>query len=175
MNHSKLQAKVKALNLFTHKLHALGDYTHTIWLFRTTDSYSTQIVCFILFLTPPLSPHAFCVQGELAHQLVKCLYHRTNKTTATRQIAGHECWITHLWRAQDAAQYAHAHHVQFSGDDCLPYTAIDQHHHISDSRNHPLDLMHFMHDSANDPTKNIFLSLLMSVCWWGFHRTSSLS
>ena len=37
--------KVKKLNLFTYKLHVLGDYVHTIHLFGTTDSYSTQIVC----------------------------------------------------------------------------------------------------------------------------------
>lgn len=36
--------KVKVLNLFTYKLHALGDYVRCIRLFGTTDSYSTQIV-----------------------------------------------------------------------------------------------------------------------------------
>lgn len=45
-NASKVTAKVKILNLFTYKLHALGDYVRTIRLFGTTDSYSTQIVCF---------------------------------------------------------------------------------------------------------------------------------
>jgi hypothetical protein len=41
----KLAPKVKTLNLFTYKFHALGDYVQTIHLFGTTDSYSTQIVC----------------------------------------------------------------------------------------------------------------------------------
>ena len=36
--------KVKLFNLFTYKLHALGDYVRTIRLYGTTDSYSTQIV-----------------------------------------------------------------------------------------------------------------------------------
>lgn len=40
--------KPKILNLFTYKFHALGDYVRTIRLFGTTDSYSTQIVCFII-------------------------------------------------------------------------------------------------------------------------------
>ena len=35
----------KGLNLFTVKLHFLGDYVHHIRLFGTTDSYSTQLVC----------------------------------------------------------------------------------------------------------------------------------
>ena len=34
----------KSFNLLTYKFHALGDYVQTIWLFGTTDSYSTQIV-----------------------------------------------------------------------------------------------------------------------------------
>lgn len=38
----------KTLNLFIYKLHALGDYTETIRLFGTSDSYSTQIVSIIL-------------------------------------------------------------------------------------------------------------------------------
>jgi hypothetical protein len=36
----------KQLNLRTYKYHALGDYTHTIRRFGTTDSYSTQRVSF---------------------------------------------------------------------------------------------------------------------------------
>jgi hypothetical protein len=34
-----------AMNLFTYKYHAMGDYEATIRTFGTTDSYSTQIVC----------------------------------------------------------------------------------------------------------------------------------
>lgn len=44
----KLPAKIKTLNLFTYKLHALGDYVRTIRMFGTIDSYSTQIVCVFL-------------------------------------------------------------------------------------------------------------------------------
>ncbi|KAF8221761.1 hypothetical protein L208DRAFT_1326193 [Tricholoma matsutake] len=36
----------KVFNLFTYKLHALGDYVQTIHLFGTTDSYSMQIIRF---------------------------------------------------------------------------------------------------------------------------------
>jgi hypothetical protein len=45
----KKKSKVKILNLLTYKLHALGDYAHTIHLFGTTDSYSTQVVGHIPF------------------------------------------------------------------------------------------------------------------------------
>ena len=40
-----LRANNKGLNLFTVKLHFLGDYVRHIRLFGTTDSYSTQLVC----------------------------------------------------------------------------------------------------------------------------------
>lgn len=43
--------KKKTLNLFTYKFHALGDYVDTICLYGTTDSYSTQIVRFCLYLS----------------------------------------------------------------------------------------------------------------------------
>lgn len=49
-NHPKKVPKSKILNLSTYKLHALGDYVRTIRLFGTTDSYSTQIVCSIIFI-----------------------------------------------------------------------------------------------------------------------------
>ena len=32
-------------NLCTYKFHALGDYVHTIRMFGTTDSFSSQLVC----------------------------------------------------------------------------------------------------------------------------------
>ena len=38
--------RAKTFNLLTSKLHALGDYIETIKMFGTTDSYSTQIVCY---------------------------------------------------------------------------------------------------------------------------------
>jgi hypothetical protein len=37
--------RLKAFNLNTYKLHALGDYTATIRRYGTTDSYSTEPVC----------------------------------------------------------------------------------------------------------------------------------
>lgn len=36
--------KQRTFNMSTYKLHALGDYVRSIWLFGTTDNYSTQVV-----------------------------------------------------------------------------------------------------------------------------------
>ena len=45
-------ARPKLFNLNTYKLHALGDYVHTIHMFGTTDSYTTQIVSQSQLLSP---------------------------------------------------------------------------------------------------------------------------
>jgi hypothetical protein len=34
----------RLFNMLTYKLHALGDYVKSIWLFGTTDNFSTQVV-----------------------------------------------------------------------------------------------------------------------------------
>ncbi|KZT03336.1 uncharacterized protein LAESUDRAFT_660039 [Laetiporus sulphureus 93-53] len=41
--------KVKKLNLQTYKWHALPDYPPTIERYGTTDNYTSQIVCTIIF------------------------------------------------------------------------------------------------------------------------------
>ena len=41
--------RTKLLNLNTYKVHALGDYVSTIRRFGTTDSYTTETVCFSLY------------------------------------------------------------------------------------------------------------------------------
>ncbi|KAJ8592982.1 hypothetical protein M405DRAFT_685055, partial [Rhizopogon salebrosus TDB-379] len=36
--------RTRFFNMSTYKLHALGDYVKSIWLFGTTDNFSTQVV-----------------------------------------------------------------------------------------------------------------------------------
>ena len=43
-------ARLKKFNILTYKFHALGDYTRTIRMFRTTDSYTTQIVSRLYYI-----------------------------------------------------------------------------------------------------------------------------
>lgn len=90
--------------------------------------------------------------------MVKRFYGRTNKNNATKQIARHERRQTRLRRAREAAEAPrrrHAHHVGFSDNDPLPYTGIDMHHHMSDSKAHPHHLYNFVHDPVGDPSKNV--------------------
>ncbi|KAF9033895.1 hypothetical protein BJ165DRAFT_1396369 [Panaeolus papilionaceus] len=61
----------KVLNLFTYKLHALGDYVDAIWQFGPSDNYSTQ-------------------PGETEHHRSKMFYARTNKRSGfENQLAKH--------------------------------------------------------------------------------------
>lgn len=88
--------------------------------------------------------------------MVKRFYGRTNKNNATIQITRHERRQTRLRRAREAAtapQRRHAHHLGFSDNDPLPYTGVDLHHHMSDSKKHMLHLWSFVQDPPNDPAK----------------------
>ncbi|KAG2061622.1 hypothetical protein BDR06DRAFT_1042018 [Suillus hirtellus] len=72
----------KSFNLFTYKLHALGDYMQSIKVFGTTDLYTTQI-------------------GELAHHVIKKFYQMTNKKDVSKQLVQHERQQTCLrWQQQ---------------------------------------------------------------------------
>ncbi|PPQ66257.1 hypothetical protein CVT24_007275 [Panaeolus cyanescens] len=70
-NESEDEKAKKTLNLFTYKLHALGDYVDTIWRYGPSDNYSTQV-------------------GETEHHRSKIFYARTNKRSGfEKQIATH--------------------------------------------------------------------------------------
>jgi hypothetical protein len=56
----------KIFNMCTYKLHALGDYVASIWLYGTTDNYSTQVVSFINF-SKTRNILIFNTQGELEY------------------------------------------------------------------------------------------------------------
>lgn len=80
----------KRFNLSTYKYHALADYSKTIRLYGTTDSYSSERVCFSLF-TPYLPTASLTLmKGEAEHKLPKSWYLRTDKKTYQKQLANIE-------------------------------------------------------------------------------------
>jgi hypothetical protein len=62
--------KHKLFNLCTYKLHALGNYTKTIHLFGTSDSYSTQVVCYILISVGLLNKYEYRLLGQPIYQVL---------------------------------------------------------------------------------------------------------
>ena len=76
-----------------------------------------------------------------------------------RQISRHERRSSCLQQACKAAntpcQLGHIHHLQVSDSDPLPPSYIEQHHHMSNSKKYPLDLMNFANIPPNDPSKKV--------------------
>ena len=66
--------KPRTFNMSTYKLHALGDYVKSIWQFRTTDNYSTQVVSGSLLTVFYCLLNHNSDQGELEHRQVKHFY-----------------------------------------------------------------------------------------------------
>ncbi|KAF8872006.1 hypothetical protein BD779DRAFT_1613865 [Infundibulicybe gibba] len=128
--------KAKTLNLFTYKWHALGDYAQAIRLFGGTDSFSTQL-------------------GELSHRLVKRLYGLTNKRDATKQIGKR-------YRRLQKARVAWSQRLQLHADEeeASRRSNPQLHHHITQSKNHPIDLLQFVKQNAGDPAINNFVPKL---------------
>ena len=72
-----------------------------------------------------------------------------------KQIARHERRHVRLCHAKEAACRRHAHHVAFSENNPLPYSRVDLHHHMSDSKNFPHHLLSFVHQPPHDPAKKV--------------------
>ena len=171
--------KVKSLNLFTYKWHALGDYVRAIRLFGGTDGFSTQVVCDFYLQFPNLFTPGW--QGEHAHRTVKRLYGATNKRNAEHQIAkrvrrlehanfalGTKQWITDdtsKQQARDAKRQKReakrqrkatgSRKTNSKGDSDLRY-------YISPSKNSPQDIFSIIRNNIGDPAYHVCFSCLLS-------------
>ncbi|KAJ7117673.1 hypothetical protein C8R44DRAFT_578842, partial [Mycena epipterygia] len=137
----KPSANKKEFNLLTYKLHSLGDYMSTILWFGSSDSYSTQ-------------------PGELEHRRVKRFYARTNKNNAVRQMTQLECRESSLRRMKARARNRASLAVPFAEAEALPYTAPEEHHHMSSSRNLSYHIPSWLNEHRGDPATCDFLPKL---------------
>nr|GAT54655.1 predicted protein [Mycena chlorophos] len=154
--------KVKTFNGNTVKTHFLGDYVPTIPLIGTSDSWSTAT-------------------GELEHKRSKAFYSRTSKNQATTQISNLERREAVLAKIGDrvraAAQAEDAGPavgekrkrpaarggpskqgatLSFAQTEALPYTAPEEHVHVSFSRNVHVPLDVWIRQHIGDPAFNNF-------------------
>ncbi|KAG2051821.1 hypothetical protein BDR06DRAFT_983417 [Suillus hirtellus] len=127
----------KSFNLFTYKLHALRDYVHSIRLFGTTNSYTTQIV------------GALFNDGEVAHCLIKKFYRMTNKQDIPMQLAKHERRHTRFRWQQQSVEI----------EDPIA-NVLELHHHLSDSWVNVINLAAYLVDHSCDPTIKDFIPKL---------------
>ncbi|KAJ7227496.1 hypothetical protein GGX14DRAFT_630186 [Mycena pura] len=158
----------KEYNMFTYKLHALGDYIASILWFGTSDSYSTQPVCIVL----RARSDADARQGELEHRRAKRFYARTSKNRATKQITAlerRERGLTDMFgnpyqRAALAMLKRKATPIRQRKPlklEKLPYTDPEQHHHISVSKNNSILLGSWLPEHRDDPAASNFLPKLL--------------
>ena len=96
-------------------------------------------------------------QGELEHHHVKRLYCHTNRNRHVVQMTRHERRETRLLRARRAAnrKRTHAHLVAFSENDPLPFTDVQMHHDMSESKRHCQDAFTFCRNFPNDPASKV--------------------
>lgn len=147
LNTSLSSRKHKSLNLFTPKFHFLGDYVQSIRTFGGTDSFSTQIVCYIpYFLDPLYDDDDF--QGELAHRTVKQLYGRSNKRNATKQIGRS---VQRLERAKLNADQRN------NTDDLAEDLGLDARYCIPNSQSNSVNIFNFVREHSGDPAIRVRL------------------
>ncbi|KIJ06917.1 hypothetical protein PAXINDRAFT_19881 [Paxillus involutus ATCC 200175] len=161
-----------SFNMATYKLHALGDYVKSIWLFGTTDNYSTQV-------------------GELEHRRVKRFYARMNKIKFTRGIAKQQQRERLLRQLRETKQQQEAEAItaqqgmssrepghseteagaeesnspflHFVDQEQLPHCSPNAHYQVSLSQKHYWDISSWLRKNRDDPAvSNTFLSRLKS-------------
>ena len=149
----------KVLNLQTYKLHALGDYPSQIWLYGTTDSFTSQTVSSHMLV---IMGHDMVLklrdQGEAEHWTSKQWFPWTNKRNFTPQLASIEHCQTciHWIRAALKTQKK-----------LVPVPDIpDQHHIIGKTQNFPVDIVPFVQTHSNDPAAVVgFSDILISISY----------
>ncbi|KAG2154315.1 uncharacterized protein EDB93DRAFT_1248515 [Suillus bovinus] len=128
--------KGKKFNMNTYKFHTMGDYLHSIKLFRTTDSFTSQI-------------------GKLAHRALKAFYPLISKLDTPAQLAKHEGRCRVLRRVA-----GHNLHSTKQPLVELPVGLKDHHYIPTLCHNNPLDLFSFLQDHDNDPAVAEFIPKL---------------
>ena len=178
--------KVKSLNLFTYKWHALGDYVRAIRLFGGTDGFSTQVVCDFYLQFPNLFTPGW--QGEHAHRTVKRLYGATNKRNAEYQIAKRvrrleranlalgtkQCIKDHTAKEEDRVakkrdraakrkeRAARRKRKETERRETGTEGDSDLRYHISASKNSPQDIFSIIRNNLGDPAYHVSFSALRS-------------
>ncbi|KAG2337979.1 hypothetical protein BDR05DRAFT_1004601 [Suillus weaverae] len=123
-----------------YKFHAMGDYVRTIKLFRTMDSFTTQM-------------------GELAHRALKMFYPLTNKLDTPAQLAKHERRHRALRQVAEAGAIPSSSYSQPQVE-VPPSMPSGKHHWISAIQNSPVDIFSFLHENNGDPAVKNFIPKL---------------
>ncbi|KIK10455.1 hypothetical protein PISMIDRAFT_20384 [Pisolithus microcarpus 441] len=129
-----MDLRSNTLNLRTYKLHALGDYTTTIRMFGTSDSYSMQ-------------------SGEREHQVGKGRFVRTNRKDFVRQLARIERRQARIRKICDSFKATRG-----------PFEPVpnkpEERYNVGKSQHRPIDIADFIRKHSGDPALQDFVPKL---------------
>ncbi|KAI0054779.1 hypothetical protein BV25DRAFT_1816540 [Artomyces pyxidatus] len=129
------ERKSKTFNMNTYKCHALADYSSTIRMFGTTDSYTTE-------------------PAELEHHRSKVRYSRTSRKGFLKQlteIERREARLRHI--AAVNAQTANQRHEEVTPD-------FRTHYNVGTTQNYPVNIPFLIQRNPGDPALKNFVPKL---------------
>ncbi|KDR76734.1 hypothetical protein GALMADRAFT_225666 [Galerina marginata CBS 339.88] len=161
----------KLFNLLTYKLHALGDYVAAILQFGPSNSYSTQTGELEhrrvkRFYARTNKGRTFQRQISKHHRRERILRRiasrvKLSQTQAESSIPSHPTQHQPSVNITTPAPAPPIHLdtpiVPFDQSDALPATLPEQHHHISNSKRHSLNVFRWLDDNEGDPALTNFL------------------
>ena len=118
---------------------------------------------------------SYSLKSEREHRRLKAYYARTNKNKFTRQCARHEqrerILRTICTKEKDRSVHEQTElnrdngtkdtRLSFEEADPLPQTSPQDHIHISQSKQHRIDLCQFVNERRNDPAFHVSLVSLL--------------
>ena len=140
----------KKFNTLTYKFHALGDYTRTIRMFGTTDSYTMQIVSRLYYMMYYFSTNSFS-KGECAHRVVKKFYRHTNKKDVAMGITKYERRVTRIQQQLDSLAAEATVPTAEISDDSSP----ELHHVMRPLPCNVFNLAKFLSENRSDPAVKV--------------------
>ena len=151
-------ARLKRFNALTYKFHALGDYTRTIQMFGTTDSYTMQIVSRPHYIACYFWTNSL-FKGESAHRTIKKFYQHTNKKDVAVGLTKYERRVTRIQQQLDSlAAEATIPEAEIS-DDSSP----ELHHIMRRLPCNVFNLASFLRENHSDPAVKVGKRVLRSL------------
>lgn len=138
--------RMKVFNLQTYKFHALGDYVSTIRQYGTSDSYSSEPVRVLPFVS---GLNLLIFQGELEHRSPKARYRRTDRKLFVKQLTRIERRQARIRRVGD--RIAHRPHIEITELARNP----DSHHHIGLTQKYPVHIGSYLRMHEGDPATKV--------------------
>jgi len=142
---------LKRFNTLTYKFHALGDYTRTIRMFGTTDSYTTQIVSRLYRIYCVLLLNEFSFKGESAHHIIKKFYRHTNKKDVATGLTKYERRVTRIQQQLDSLAAEVTIPEAEISDDSSP----ELHHVMRPLPCNAFNLASFLREHRSDPAVKV--------------------